>query len=966
MAEIKKDDIIQSEEIKKAFADILAATTAVTKQITAMTEESIKLSAALKSGGITDLNKATKEYQATLQAQIKTEQELQKLEKLKANTQQAATKAAEAEAKAQAAATRENEKAAKAAEKQAKALAQETSAYSKQSKALTEARNRAKDLAVQYGTNSKAFRDAAKEVSKLDKELKNIDAKLGQHQRNVGNYASGWKKLGLGLMGAFGIQAGLSGLVSGFQAAFKKSVEFEKGLSSLSSITGLAGKQLKELGKMARNMSKTYGIAAVDTLKAMELIGSAKPELLENAAALADVTEKSIVLAQAAGMELPDAAASLTNIMNQMSIGAEGAANAINVLAAGSKAGAAPITYLAQAIEKSGTTASMMGMSVEQLTGAIESIAPYYSKAEMAGNSFDKVLLKLKERQIGYKDGVFDLNSAIDELRGMYAKGTTAADLFGVEHSKMGELLVKNQKSFNDLTKAVTGTNTAYEQAAINTDNYAGASARLAAKWDDLMLSFGNTKFATGLINSLSSALDTLAYSMMNAAEIADKKSGEMYQNLYPKDAVTNEEKIKGLKNLLLSTEDQIAELTDANIRANEQMGIWEKAKMGIYQGLTLGLGETELQNEINSTYKRITVLQALYDKVDAELANLRALPTGDKVDGGKQLSDVGSGSTVVSDVRKPTTDLMPELKSKEAAIEQHQANLIEISRNGLATESSLTKEYEQLKTDIVSEEEEKRRQIREQAQDLAFDAMMQGTDLFFENQAVARDNAAAAELAAIDERLNNEKLDDEQRAELQKQRDKKERKIKRDAAKADKENALFQIGINTAIAVMKAYAQLGPIAGTVAAPMILAGGAVQAAFVAARKLPEYFRGTDNHPGGAAIVGDGGGGRELVIEPSGKQYLTPATDTIMDLPKGTKVIPGSEVANKLTDMTRAEMVQLSLNMPKDNAQNDYIAALMAKQIAKSDELIKAVKSQKPVDIRPAVAFEVQKMKLKNR
>lgn len=965
MAEIKKDDIIQSEEIKKAFADILAATQAVTKQIAAMTEESIKLSAALKNGGITDLNKATKDYEATLQAQIKTEQELQKLEKLKANTQQAATKAAEAEAKAQAAATRENEKAAKAAEKQAKALAQETSAYSKQSKALTEARNRAKDLAVQYGTNSKAFRDAAKEVNKLDKELKNIDAKLGQHQRNVGNYASGWKKLGLGLLGAFGIQAGLSGVVAGFQAAFKKSVEFEKGLSSLSSITGLFGKQLKELGKMARNMSKTYGIAATDTLKAMELIGSAKPELLENSAALADVTEKAIVLAQAAGMELPDAAASLTNIMNQMGLGAEEAANAINVLAAGSKAGAAPITYLAQAIEKSGTTASMMGMSVEQLTGAIESIAPYYSKAEMAGNSFDKVLLKLKERQIGYKDGVFDLNRAIDELRGMYAKGTTAADIFGVEHSKMGELLVKNQKSFNDLTKAVTGTNTAYEQAAINTDNYAGASARLAAKWDDLLLSFGNTKFATGLINKLSGALDALAFSMMSAAEIADKKSGEMYKNLYPKDAVTNKEKIEGLKNLLLSTEDQIAELTDANLRANAQMGIWEKAKMGILGGVTLGLKQTDLQNEINSTYKRITVLQDLYDKVDTELARLRSLP--DESDIITSTSDEsGSKGNVVSDVRKPTSDLMPKLKSKEAAIEQHEANIADISKSAMERTTEQLRIEEERRSAIVAKEEEKRRQIREQAQAMAFDAMQQGTDLFFENQRTARDNAAAAELAAIDERLNNEKLDDEQRAELQKQRDKREREIKRKNAKSDKEAALFEIGINTAIAVMKAFAQLGPIGGAAATPFILAGGAIQAALVAARKLPEYYMGTDNHPGGLAKVNDNGGGRELIIEPSGKTYMPKGKDVIMDLPKGTKVIPGSEVANKLTELTRAEMVQLTMNMPKDNAQNDYIASLMAKQIAKSDELIKTVKNQKPVDMRPAIAFEVQRMRLKNR
>lgn len=57
-------------------------------------------------------------------------------------------------------------------------------------------------------------------------------------------------------------------------------------------------------------------------------------------------------------------------------------------------------------------------------------------------------------------------------------------------------------------------------------------------------------------------------------------------------------------------------------------------------------------------------------------------------------------------------------------------------------------------------------------------------------------------------------------------------------------------------------------------------------------KLPRYARGTPKggHSGGMAIVGDGGG-RELIKLPTGQSFLSPSTDTLIDLPKGTHVVP---------------------------------------------------------------------------
>ncbi|UAT29503.1 peptidoglycan DD-metalloendopeptidase family protein [Bacillus badius] len=59
--------------------------------------------------------------------------------------------------------------------------------------------------------------------------------------------------------------------------------------------------------------------------------------------------------------------------------------------------------------------------------------------------------------------------------------------------------------------------------------------------------------------------------------------------------------------------------------------------------------------------------------------------------------------------------------------------------------------------------------------------------------------------------------------------------------------------------------------------------------------VPQYAKGTSGHKGGLAILGDGGG-PELFRTPQGQMGLSPGTDTLMNLPKGTQVIPARETS----------------------------------------------------------------------
>lgn len=71
--------------------------------------------------------------------------------------------------------------------------------------------------------------------------------------------------------------------------------------------------------------------------------------------------------------------------------------------------------------------------------------------------------------------------------------------------------------------------------------------------------------------------------------------------------------------------------------------------------------------------------------------------------------------------------------------------------------------------------------------------------------------------------------------------------------------------------------------------------------------VPQYAHGTHGHPGGMAILGDGRGsnaGRELIKTPSGELGLSPATDTLMNLPKGTQVLSAKKTRELLGEIPK--------------------------------------------------------------
>lgn len=127
-------------------------------------------------------------------------------------------------------------------------------------------------------------------------------------------------------------------------------------------------------------------------------------------------------------------------------------------------------------------------------------------------------------------------------------------------------------------------------------------------------------------------------------------------------------------------------------------------------------------------------------------------------------------------------------------------------------------------------------------------------------------------------------------KAEIEKQYEERRREIRRKEAEAQKELAIFNAIINTAQGVVAALANPGGFAGAALAVSVGIIGAAQVALISSQPVPEYRLGTDFHKGGSAIVGDGGK-HEVVYQPSSGFSITPKTDTLVDLERGSKVYP---------------------------------------------------------------------------
>ena len=328
-----------------------------------------------------------------------------------------------------------------------------------------------KSFVVQYLIKARdqfsvASNKTTKATKRMTKELVKTTKKMAKFEHQTKKMAKAAKKTSVDISGSFkNMAASVIGFV-GVSKLLSEGGAFQDAIADLAAITGLEGAKLKILSDESLRLAKVSKIAQSEVAGAFKIVASAKSELLSDPRALSRVTEQILLLKNATGIELADAAKVVTESLNQFNASADQAARFVNVLAAGSKVGASEVAETGIAIVKAGVAAKLAGLSFEQTNAAIQVLAKNGLKAEVAGTGLQSVLLRLEQQTTkAFTPSIVGMNAALENLAKANLTTRQQAKLFGVEHIKVGNVLVSNAGLVKKWTVAITGSQEAQRQA---------------------------------------------------------------------------------------------------------------------------------------------------------------------------------------------------------------------------------------------------------------------------------------------------------------------------------------------------------------------------------------------------------------------------------------------------------------------------------------------------------------------
>ncbi len=231
-----------------------------------------------------------------------------------------------------------------------------------------------------------------------------------------------------------------------------------------------------------------------------------------------------------------------------------------------------------------------------------------------------------------------------------------------------------------------------------------------------------------------------------------------------------------------------------------------------------------------------------------------------------------------IRDLKSETQDVLDAIKKQREENAKFEAEKTKAQEERTSKRQKVNFEIEQLEIDLQEIE------LAQTLSDGAFGLFKARIN----NEMALNDKRYEQEIRLADG--NQQKID-----EINQRREQKERELKMKAWKAEQTAAVARVIFETASIVAKWSSN--PVTLPLAA-LTLFNQAAQIGFIMAQPVPEFAEGTKGKPfkGGKAIVGERG--VEKVVTESGKVYFTPASATLVDLPKGSQVIPNHALSRQ--------------------------------------------------------------------
>lgn len=291
-------------------------------------------------------------------------------------------------------------------------------------------------------------------------------------------------------------------------------IKLDSQMHDLSAVAGVTGEGLKQIERFARQSAKAFGTDASVAVEGYKLLLSQlTPELGKYPDALREMGDCIQTTSKLMGGDGVAAAQVLTTAMNQYGVSmedpiaaSEEMARMMNVMAAAGQAGSAELPAISAALQQCGMAAKAANVSFEETNAAIQVLDKAGKKASEGGVALRNVLGQLSkgrfvEKQareelekagidvVALGDSSKSLKERLEMLKPMLNDSALLSKFFGVENANAARALIQGTDALQGFTDAVTGTNSATEQAAIIMDSYAERQARVNQQFEDLKIS---------------------------------------------------------------------------------------------------------------------------------------------------------------------------------------------------------------------------------------------------------------------------------------------------------------------------------------------------------------------------------------------------------------------------------------------------------------------------------------------
>lgn len=349
--------------------------------------------------------------------------------------------------------------------------------------------------------------DANTVITQLTKNIQGLD---GVSSKTVKKMKDKWAE---SLIVFNQLSHSFQGFTEALRGVNDPAVAFDKSLQELSAITGVSGEGLSEIGDMAQDVAKKFGTDAAQGVESFKLILSQlSPELGKTPEVMKKMGEDIATLSKTMGGDVTAAAEVLTTAMNQFQVSLddpiaaeEEMAKMMNVMAAAAKEGSAELPQIQEALKQSGMAAKAAGVSFEEANAAIQVLDKAGRKGSEGGVALRNVMSTLaqgrflpKDVQKELKGAGVDINILTDRSRSLQERLETLkpimqdqallSKLFGRENASSAIALISGTEALGEYKDAITGTNTAQEQADTIMQSYEERHKRLQAQIEGLKL----------------------------------------------------------------------------------------------------------------------------------------------------------------------------------------------------------------------------------------------------------------------------------------------------------------------------------------------------------------------------------------------------------------------------------------------------------------------------------------------